>query len=790
MEQIKFVLKNSNDTSLIVNLLKELKYDILNSIASEKNLETIALYIIQVEIINLIQKYNIFRLGEVFTHLFTPKDSHSYLQSFINVINLIKSKNNGKKLIIISDLNVNFDFETFIHILTNFFEKCSKKSLEIDNFAIGLTYEYFMYSKRKAKTGSFYTPLNLVKAICKKTINMHLYYSLDEDTFLHNYSDRVSLEKLKLLVDRNDVNKLHSLIKSMTILDPSMGVGNFLVESYDYLIFLYKFFEVEGNNDLLWILKNQLFGIDINEISIKIASIRLLFLLNEHNLDIEKIPEEDYSPNLIAKNSLTELPPMSYTIPFYEKVINNKFSIVLSNPPYSAKLDDKFKKEAKKKFLTVHGIEIWDKYLRKKKLSKGNPNSAVLFTEICGNLLPELGFCAIILPKSFLYIEAWESLRVYLSEMDLNVVSIIDLQKGFEGVLLEQIICIFNKRQLINRKELRRNSLDVVIEEFNNKNSFNLTTKGIYFNFNKIIINTNDQFRRIFSEIKPWTNFQLLSHRGLVVSKYLEKKKTNENTVIIRGRDIQPLYIRSLSYCPTDKIIDKPYFQYGTLMIQRIIAHVNKPQPHIILTVALNPGIPTVDTIVNIYTKDKGQQFSKALAIYLHSEFINWYAYHFIYCDAIRSMDIFGYYLNQVPIKDLEKYQEILVPYFEIVTFLKTLQKYTNKEIYQLNSKITFFERLSNAIIYYIYIGSLNTSDTETKDYFVSINTHKLKITFTFDFDKWYRYEQFLPVENWKINTIDLLKKLEIIQNNIILKESITYIEDHPLVQLIMKEFR
>ena len=522
---------------------------------------------------------------------------------------------------------------------------------------------------------------------------------MDHESFLYNKLEEVSLDKLKTITDPEKKNKLHTIIKSMTILDPSMGVGNFLVESFDYILHLYEFFNIDGKNDPLSILKNQLFGIDINETSLRIYTVRLFLLLIDKEFNIDNIDDTYVLANSICANSLVELPPISHSLPFKKQIKENKFSIILSNPPYGAKLENKFKKQSKKHIATVHGIEIMDPFLQKKKLSKGNPNSAVLFTEICGNLLPELGFCAIILHKSILYIEAWESLRVYLSEKDLNVVSIIDLQKGFEGVLLEQIICIFNKQDMRNKPKISRNSLDVAIEGFITNVGLTTVSKGAYFNFNKIVINTNEQFKMIFSEIEHWNNFQLKSLRGLVVSKYLEKEKTSTNTTIIRGRDIQPLYIRSLSYCPKDRISDQLYFQYGTLMIQRIIAHVTKPKPHIILTVALNPGIPTVDTIVYIYT-DKGPQFSKALAMYLHSEFINWYTYHFIYCEAIRSMDMFGYYLNQVPIRYIDTYQQLLIPYFEILTFLKTLQNDKGGKSFQLKSKIDFIERLANALIY------------------------------------------------------------------------------------------
>ena len=770
-------------------MLKNLKSEISLRLQDNLDLEEIALYIIQFELIHYLQKHNIFALGNIFDNLFKEISKINQLDIFLKTLDLIKAKKNGNRFLIVPNKKPKFVFATFIEVLKEFFEKCKQKEIEMTSFDMGLTYEYFMFSKNKSKTGSFYTPLHLVKVICKKTIVTHLYYAMFGDTYFHNNREQVSLDTLRSISEPKKLTRLHSLITSMKILDPSMGVGNFLLEASEYLLFLYDFFAIDGKENILTILSKQIYGLDINKSSILIAKVRFSLVLLDHGFHLEELSDKDIFPNLLIKDSLTSLPPMQETLPFSLKN-DNKFSIILSNPPFGAKLTNQFKKEAKRKFNTVKGIEIFDFYLKKRKITKGNPNSAVLFTEICANLLNEVGFCSIILPKSILYIEAWESLRVYLSEKEYNVISLIDLQKGFDKVLLEQIICVFNKRTLNNMSEVKRNSLDVHIEEFDASNKLTTVAKGTYFNFNKIIINRNEEFRKIFDQIKPWNDFLVKSHRGLVVSKYIEKELSETNTPIIRGRDIQPLYIRSVSYCPKIQIEEKEYFQYGTLMIQRIIAHVNKPKPHIILTVALNPGLPTVDTIVNIYRSDKGPDFSKALAMFLNSEFINWYTYHFIYCDAIRSMDIFGYYLNQVPIQSIDRYQKSLVPYFEILTFLKTLLKVDEKYITNLQSYIEFIERMANAFIYYIYLNKLKFNEFDNKIHIEEININSFIIRISFNFDTWYKNEQFCQMDTWNIDIANLINEITILKNNKDIMKVIQFIEKISIVKSIINEFR
>ena len=91
--------------------------------------------------------------------------------------------------------------------------------------------------------------------------------------------------------------------------------------------------------------------------------------------------------------------------------------------------------------------------------------------------------------------------------------------------------------------------------------------------------------------------------------------------------------------------------QQPKVMLQRIIAYITAPKPHIkIMATADQTGdILNVNTVANtvLTTENISPIFVSAL---LNSELINWYAHKFIFSSAIRSMDLYDYYVGKIPI--------------------------------------------------------------------------------------------------------------------------------------------
>ena len=149
---------------------------------------------------------------------------------------------------------------------------------------------------------------------------------------------------------------------------------------------------------------------------------------------------------------------------------------------------------------------------------------------------------------------------------------------------------------------------------------------------------------------------------GLNLNRYVSLEKTNNNTARgVRGRDISALYIKGNVYLP-DFAKERFNPSKGQILTQRILAHVQNPFPRLKIMASLNylQLIP-VNTISVLIPNSK-EYSPYFLVAALNSRLVNWYAYHFIYCDAIRSMDLRRGY-----------YEDILIPYSTTDNYIKDI---------------------------------------------------------------------------------------------------------------------
>ncbi len=124
------------------------------------------------------------------------------------------------------------------------------------------------------------------------------------------------------------------------------------------------------------------------------------------------------------------------------------------------------------------------------------------------------------------------------------------------------------------------------------------------------------------------------------------------DVAVVGGRDLQRWRIRGASgYLSTaDAAAHVEAFRQPKLMFQNIIAHVSRPQPHILLIGACDPkGTITLDTVNNLTPRTSGLPLEGLLAL-LHSRLINWFVYSVVYNKAIRTMHFDQYFLNKIPL--------------------------------------------------------------------------------------------------------------------------------------------
>ena len=279
------------------------------------------------------------------------------------------------------------------------------------------------YVKEK---GAIATPQYIVDAICKNTIN------------LEKITDMDSMLKLK-------------------ILDPACGSGIFLISCFEMLckkaisLFtnglvseFYKTWFVKNSKEIYLtvdarreIIKNCLFGIDIDELAVEVAKMSLalkiidnnnLLILNDIGVFGDKILREIHS-NIRLGNTLVNtdikintslisvIKPFDFGENFRNIFVQNKgFDYIVGNPPY-----------VETKHYKLSSPEM-HKYIKEKYDSfEGKADLSVIFIEKCLTLLNTTGKLGFIVQKRFFKTSYGKGIRKIIASRNL-IDKIIDFK--------------------------------------------------------------------------------------------------------------------------------------------------------------------------------------------------------------------------------------------------------------------------------------------------------------------------------------------------------------------------
>jgi len=284
--------------------------------------------------------------------------------------------------------------------------------------------------RHRKEQGIYYTPTYVVDYIVKNTVGQILKERLN--------------------------------IKNLKILDPACGSGSFLIKAFDYL-----YNEVKDKQDnqrklnldkhgfysfKTEILKNNLYGVDLDNKAVEITKLNLLLKAAEKN---RKLPEEldlhiRKGNSLIDDESVSTKDYFKWGGDFQE----GSFDVVIGNPPY-IRPENVVREER-------------EYYISSKKYEKlfGRFDMYVLFIEKALKLLKEDGYLSFIVPYSFLNQNYSKKLREWILK-EFRIINIIDLSqvKVFEQA--EVSTCVFviqkSKPELNhNLKVLKPQSLDSI----------------------------------------------------------------------------------------------------------------------------------------------------------------------------------------------------------------------------------------------------------------------------------------------------------------------------------------
>ena len=177
-------------------------------------------------------------------------------------------------------------------------------------------------SNERNKTGSFYTPREIVGYMVKETLRQYLYSKLDAnahagiDELLDLSDSQWISRKSTSSVDvwgvktRNIISKIKSALDSFKVIDIASGSGAFPMGMMQQLLKTYE--RIETNFDpyklKLSIIENNIYGVDIQPMAVEISRLRawLSVIVDETDKNnIQPLPNLDFK--FIAANSLVKL---------------------------------------------------------------------------------------------------------------------------------------------------------------------------------------------------------------------------------------------------------------------------------------------------------------------------------------------------------------------------------------------------------------------------------------------------------------------------------------------------
>lgn len=288
-------------------------------------------------------------------------------------------------------------------------------------------------SKRKSQ-GIYYTPKYIVDYLVKETLGEILKKTKPKE-----------LAKIK-------------------VLDPACGSGSFLTAAYDKIL---ETLTKQNPQTSLFakfdILKENIFGVDLDAQAIEIAQLNLLLKVLSQKTKLPTLQHNITSGNSLVSGNAEKLEnyfgsnfreqrAFNFEDEFKDAFEQGGFDVIIGNPPYVFARGGHFDEKTKKY------------YYENFPLASYQLNTYLLFIDRAFRLLKKGGYFGFIIPNTWLTIDTFSPLRKFLLEETSNLQIINIFDKVFGEASVDTCLLIFKKGKPINVTlgEFREGQLTIV----------------------------------------------------------------------------------------------------------------------------------------------------------------------------------------------------------------------------------------------------------------------------------------------------------------------------------------
>lgn len=183
----------------------------------------------------------------------------------------------------------------------------------------------------KTDTASYYTDDLTTTYIVEGTVVGFLHSLFDKECIVNHVLSLNDLSKFISTLDDKEITLIKNHVATIKLIDPTCGTGSFVIKAINILCNIYKLLQMPlGASDIQHIIKNNVFGVDIDEEALEILRYRLFSTaLYEFSFKLTKKDLKNFKlGNTISDD--TFLWEKEFGIVFKK----GRFDCVVGNPPY------------------------------------------------------------------------------------------------------------------------------------------------------------------------------------------------------------------------------------------------------------------------------------------------------------------------------------------------------------------------------------------------------------------------------------------------------------------------